>query len=400
MVVTSGHDSSVTAPADRGAVFDDMTKSARAIVTDVLLHGPLARAELARRLSMSPASLTKLTRSLIEHGLLTQSGAAVSSDNGRPLQPLEVVPGWQHVIGVKLNPEDLFAVRTDLRARAVGHHEAGLRAREVQAVVSGIAEAVERLDPGSEVQRLGVSLAANIRPGDGKVNEAPYFGWSQVPLADLISARTGRSVVLSNDVRAFTTAQHWFGSGKHSDCFAVLTVGKGIGCGLVVNGAVAAGVDGHAGLVSHFPIQEAGPMCRRGHRGCASAYLSSGAIARSLAATEDFTWTSLDAALDAARSGSRPAIRVFTEACFALGVLTAHLVNLIGPDRVILSGEAIGLYDIAPDAVSAGIERDLHWDAPLFELEVRPFPFGEWARGAAAVAIQSLIHPTAYRLGR
>ncbi len=377
--------------------WEAMTDSMRAILVDLLLHGPLPRAELARRLSLSPASLTKLTRPLIDRGLLVERGRQLQPETGRPSQPLEILPDWQHVVGVKINPEDLYAVRTDLRAVVRGEHDGRLAGHDVATVVEAIACAVEQLDPAGEVGTVGVSLAANIRPGDSVVRASHYLGWSQVPLARLLAQRTGRSIVLSNDVRALTAAQHWFGAGRQSRCFGVLTVGKGIGCGLVVNGAVVAGYDGHAGLVSHVPVHEGGPICRRGHRGCASAYLTSGSIARSLAASFDSGWSSFAEALDAARAGSPPALQVFHEACFALGVLTAEIANVIGPDRIVLSGEGIGMYDIAPDAVREGIDARIHWGASPFDLDVEPFAFSEWARGAAAVAIQSLLRPVGVR---
>jgi predicted NBD/HSP70 family sugar kinase len=375
-----------------------MTDSMRAILIDLLLHGPLPRAELARRLSLSPASLTKLTRPLIDVGLLVERDRELQPGTGRPSQPLELLPDWQHVVGVKINPDDIFAVRTDLRAVVLEERDARLASQDIPTVVEEIASTVETLDPRGTVETIGVSLAANIRPGESVVRESPYLGWSNVPLGALLTQRTGRSIVLANDVRALTTAQHWFGAGRQSSCFGVLTVGKGIGCGLVVNDAVVAGYDGHAGLVSHVPINEGGPICRRGHRGCASSYLTSGAISRAIAASPATTSTrtagsNLAAALDAARAGSPPEQRVFRDACYALGVVTAVVANVIGPDRIVLSGEGIGMVEVAPEAIRQGIDEHIHWGASPFELDVQPFAFSEWARGAAAVAIQSLLRP-------
>jgi predicted NBD/HSP70 family sugar kinase len=368
-----------------------MGTSTRAVVGELLLHGPLSRSELARRLGLSAASLTKLSRPLIDDGLLTEHGARAQAETGRPALPLEVVPDRAQVIGVKLNPDGLFAVRTDLQARVQEEYEHKLDRPDLRSVEDAVETAIGLLDPDGEADRVGISLAANIRPGDDVVRESPYMEWSGVPLAATIERRTGRSVVLSNDVRALTVAQHLFGAGKQSGCFAVLTVGKGVGCGLVVNNAIVSGYDGHAGLVSHLRVLDGGPLCRQGHRGCASAYLSSGSIVRTLSSTDGFRGATFEDALKAALDGNPPAATVFRDACFALGVLCAHIANLIGPDRIVLSGEGIGMYEVAPDAVNEGVQRDLHWIASPFVLEVEPFTFSEWARGAAAVAIKSLI---------
>ena len=368
-----------------------LTPSARAILAEVLLHGPLARAELARRLGLSPASLSKLTRPLISAGLLTEQGPRTLAETGRPALPLEVVAERAQVIGVKLNPDTLFAVRTDMRTRVLEEYECKLERHDPSSVEEAIALAVAFLDPSLLVDTVGVSLAANIRPGDRVVRQAPYMGWSQVPLAEGVERATRRQVVLTNDVRALTVAQHWFGVGKQSRCFAVLTVGKGVGCGLVVNNAVVTGYDGHAGLLSHSAINASGPLCRQGHRGCASAYLTSGSIIRTLAATDGFHGTTFEDALDAARQGNAPAQRVFRDACYALGVLAANIANMIGPDRIVLSGESVEIYETAPKAVEEGISTHVHWNASPFVLDVQPFAFSEWARGAASVAVQSLV---------
>jgi predicted NBD/HSP70 family sugar kinase len=368
-----------------------MTPSTRLILAELILHGPLARAELSRRLGLSPASLTKLTRPLISAGLLREQGARSLAETGRPALPLGVVPDRAQVIGLKLNPDNLFAVRTDLQARVLEEYECKLEQHDPASVEDAIAVAVAFLDRSNRAEIVGVSLAANIRPRDRIVREAPYMGWSQVPLANMVAGSTGRLALLTNDVRALTVAQQWFGAGKQSRCFAVLTVGKGVGCGLVVNNAVVTGYDGRAGLVSHSPVNPVGPLCRQGHRGCASAYLTSGAIVRTLAATDGFRGATFEDALEEARQGSAPAKRVFSDACYALGVLAANIGNMIGPDRIIVSGEGVGMYEIAPDAVDEGISDQLHWNASPFELDVEPFAFSEWARGAASTAVQSLV---------
>jgi predicted NBD/HSP70 family sugar kinase len=377
----------------KAKVWEGMAPSSRAIFEYVLLSGPLPRAELARRLSLSPATLTKTTRPLLDAGLLVAGSRVVQADTGRPSEPLDVDAAWQHVIGIKLTTDDVWAVRTDLRARVLREYHSQLPHSDPEEVVEHIETAVRELAPEGDVDVLGLSLAGAVCPGDSVVDHAPYLGWTKVPIAELLARRTGCRIALSNDVRALTVAQHWFGAGRHSPCFSVLTVGKGVGCGLVVNNSVVAGHDGRAGLISHHRIREGGPLCQRGHRGCASAYLTSGSIVRALGRVYDEGVEDFDDCLRLARSGEAAAVNVFTEACFALGVLAASVINLIGPDRIILSGEGIGMYEVAPEATSRGLLENLHWDVSPYEIIVEPFAFTEWARGAAAVAIQSLLFP-------
>ena len=260
----------------------------------------------------------------MDHGLLVEDAASLRSGTGRPSLPLGVATKCYQVIGIKLNWDDLYAVRTDLGAKVLSGTELPLPSRDPGPVVDVIEEAIDRLDPLGEVNEVGVSLPGNLRPGDSVVRASPYLGWVDVPLVPLVNERTGRRVVLSNDVRALTAAQHWFGAGNGSSCFGVLVAGKGVGCGLVVNDRLLAGYEGHAGLASHFPIREGGPLCRRGHRGCASSYLTNGAIMRSLAVARDAPITKFEECIMLAEDGDEPAVRVLRDACYALGVLTAY----------------------------------------------------------------------------
>jgi predicted NBD/HSP70 family sugar kinase len=383
--------------------WEQLKPSSRAVMAELLLHGPLSRAELARRLAYSGASLTKLSSPLLEAGLIVDGrgpGPTVARNapvrRGRRSHPLDVAVASYPIIGIKLTSSELFAVRTDLRATIGEELHSALPSRDPVDVVDAIDRAVGSLDPRGEVRRIGISLAGNICVGDTVVYDSMFLGWREVPLVKLVAERTGREIVLSNDVRALAAAQHWFGAARGSSCFAVLTVGAGVGCALVANNGVLAGNGGHAGLVAHLPIREGGPLCDRGHRGCANSYLSLDGILRTIQVVGGDRVNDIDDCLELAADGYPPALAVFSDACYALGVLVAYVANLIGPDRVILSGDGIVICDISPDALQEGMKAALDDDAADFELIVRPFNFMEWSRGAAAVAIQSLIRPPGF----
>jgi predicted NBD/HSP70 family sugar kinase len=384
----------------RGVTWEELKPSSRAVVAELLLHGPLSRADLARRLGYSGASLTKLSTPLLEDGIIVDGPARPSAAahngavrRGRRSFPLDVAVESYPIIGIKLTGDELFAVRTDLRATIDEELQSRFRSPEPSDVLDAIDRAIASLDPDDRVRRIGISLAGKIRVGDSHVRDSMFLGWDDVPLADLVRARTGREVILANDVRALAAAQHWFGAAKGSECFAVLAVGAGVGCALVANNGVLAG---NGGLVAHIPIKQGGPLCSRGHRGCASSYLSLDGIVRTIQLVSGDRVRDIDDCLELAADGYPPALAVFSDACFALGVMVAHVTNMLGPDRVILSGEGMVIYDINPGALQEGIDSAIDADAGDFEVIVRPFNFMEWSRGAAVIAIQSLIRPPGF----
>jgi predicted NBD/HSP70 family sugar kinase len=368
-----------------------LTEGMRSVFVELLVHGPLSRAEAARRLDLSPSALTKLTKPLLGSGYLLHQPPGDRGAMGRPSQPLSVDPDRASLIGVKLTEDELFAVRTDLRADIRQEWRSPLDSHDVDDVVERIGEAVRVLTGSAEAPAaVGISLAGTASGGEPVVPTSPFLGWRNVPLADLVTTATAVFAVVENDVRALTAAQQWFGAGVGRDSFALVTVGAGLGCGLVIGDRLVRGGRG-TGLVGHMSIRDGGPLCERGHRGCARAYASSAAIRRGVAATLDRPQLSFEDCLSLAAEGQPVARRVFEDAGRALGQVVATVANITGVELVILSGEAVAMYDVCAEAFQEALTAHTHWTSTPVEVVVKPFTFSEWARGAAVIALQHRI---------
>ncbi|MFC4946352.1 ROK family protein [Pseudonocardia sp. GCM10023141] len=375
-----------TPPAGGWAALDG---SHRLVAVEVLRHGPLPRSELSRRLGLSPGSLTRLTRPLVDSGLLVEGTTAVHVRTGRPSLPLDVRPGSRQFVGVKITADELYAVVTDLRAEVLAEHVRPLPGRDPDAVVAAVAEVVAELRAAHpDVTALGVGIGG-LAVGHRHVVVARFLGWTDVPLADRLAAATGLPTVVDNDVRALTAAEHWFGDGRGRHSFALLTIGAGVGCGVVVHDRVVEGAHGAGGSVGHRPFG-AGGVCREGHRGCTDAVLTSSSVAGGVAQAIGRPVTYAEA-LQLARDGHPAAQRVVGDAGRALGLLITDIANLMDPALVILSGEGVGIVELARPELDATLAEHRSGAAPPVELAVRPIPFTGWARGGAAVAIQDHV---------
>ncbi|SEH01660.1 Sugar kinase of the NBD/HSP70 family, may contain an N-terminal HTH domain [Nonomuraea solani] len=366
-----------------------LTDAMRSVFVELLVHGPLSRAEVARRLSLSPSALTKVTRPFIEAGYLLEAAGEGPATVGRPSQPLRVDASRMSFAGIKLTADDLFAVRTDLGARVERETSRPLASHDIGHVLGQIVEVVEELTvPGRPLSAVGISLAGTATPSDPVVHTSPFLGWSRLPLGRLVEEAVSVPTVLDNDVRALTAVQQWFGEGVGHSSFALLTVGAGIGCGLVIDDRL---VSGRSGLVGHLRIDDRGPMCERGHRGCARAYASSPSIRRSIASTLERPELTFDDCLTLAADGDPVARRVLDEAGAALGQVAATVANLTAPELIVLSGESVHMYDVCAPAFDAALAHHTHWTATPVRVAVKPFTFNEWARGAAVTALQHLL---------
>jgi len=360
----------------------------RETLREVLIHGPLPRAEIARRLGVSRASLTRVTRSLLEHGLIIEGATEQRAWTGRPSELFDIAPTARHFFGVKLTGDTIFAAVIDLGAHEVATVEEALTSRDVADVVKRIAAIYTELSGAfDDIVAGGVCVAGDLTQDRKLVVDSPFLGWKDVPLASILTDELGIPMATENDVRALTATEHWFGAGAGCSSLALITVGAGIGFGFVIDDRLVAGHHGRAGRLDHLRIDDAGPFCPEGHRGCASVYLTNESIVRSLnGAAADYT-----EAVELARGGHPAALRAFRDAGTALGTLIATAANGIDPQKIILTGDGLPVWEIAETEIRAAIDEVLSAGSERLELDVQPFQFNEWARAAAVLGIRTVL---------
>ncbi|MFF8726792.1 ROK family protein [Streptomyces sp. NPDC015171] len=370
-----------------------LSPAERSVALDVLVHGPLSRTELARRLHLSQGSLTRLTKPLIESGLLVEApepGGPGGSRQGRPSRPLDIVAGSRSFLGFKITADAVHGVATTLRSVVTDRLECPLTTREPDAVAALVARMAAELAAGRPAPAgIGIGVGGRVRER-AVVGESAFLGWRDVPLGALVRDRTGLPVVVENDVAALVEAETWFGAGRGLDRFAVLTIGAGIGYGLVLGGRRVPYEEEDRGFGRYWIIDPYGPLTPEGARGSAVSLLTIPSIRRQIRAA-----TGRDAGYEeilvAAAAGEPAAFRVIDEAARALGTLVAQIANFAMPQKILLAGEGVGLMDVAGNTVRDTVRAHRHPLAAPVDLETKVSDFHDWARGAAVLAIQVLV---------
>lgn len=380
--------------------FPAHTPAASQVFTTVLSHGPLTRLEAGRRAGLSPAAVTKAVRPLLEAGYLVEGADEEARPAlGRPANLVRVNGERALFIGVKATGDELIAVVTDLCCRIRLARRAPLPDRATSTVLASIADLVQELlghaaESGAPVLGLGIAVSGDVDRAEGVVRYSPFLEWRDVPLAELAGMTSGLPVTVDNDVRALTVAEQWFGAGAGLSDFAVVTVGAGIGCGLVVHGQVVAGAHGVAGEIGHIVIDPAGAPCHCGNRGCVEAIAGDAAIVARVREVTGCQVADSAEAVALAHQGVPGAREVYARAGEAIGRGIATVANLLGPERVIISGEGLAAYDLFAEQIREAFTAAAFGSAAQCDVQTRPLPFEEWARGAAATAIQSFITST------
>jgi predicted NBD/HSP70 family sugar kinase len=365
----------------------------RAVLREVLVHGSRSRADLARRTGFSRTSLTRLTRDLVDLNFIVEGEIRPKVGRGRPSEMLDLRPESAQFAGIKLTGTALYAVVTDLRADVIERVEHELPSSrsvpEVVALIGGVI--ADFRTRHRRLAALGVCLAGDVEDVDGsaEVVDSAFLGWDRVPLQRLVQDVTALPTVISNDVQALTVGYHWFGPGVGCSSLVVVSFGAGIGAGLVLHDELVRGARGHPGKIGHLLVSnsESDPVCDRGHRGCISAWVTVPAVVANAGAID------LDDAILRARNGDPLAIAAVRGGARALGAAVAYLVDLVDPEKVIVTGEGLPIAREAEDAFLEGLEARLDPASEAVPIDFCDFDFADYAWAASIAAIRRVVQP-------
>lgn len=378
----------------------DQPPAAALVFQTLLQHGPLSRAEIGRRTGLTPGAVTKVATPLMVDGWITEVGRPTTERaSGRPATLIAVRAERALFAGVKVTGEELIGVLADLTARPLAASRVRLDSRDVGTVVLAIARLVDELRAMAGLTQvdtlhgIGVTISGDVDSRLGTVQYSPFLDWRRVPLAQLVETAAGAPTVIENDVRALTVAEQWFGAGAGLSTFALVTVGAGIGAGLSIGGRVVSGAHGVAGEVGHLPVSGVDRICTCGNTGCVEAVASTHAITEQARQATGNARLTMEEAVRLAHAGDPEVRAVFAGAGRAVGLALACVANLIGPERIIISGEGVASYDLFADHIRQSFVDHAFGAAVDCDLVVRPLPFEEWARGGAAVAAQRVFAP-------
>ncbi|MBK8780711.1 MAG: ROK family transcriptional regulator [Anaerolineales bacterium] len=371
------------------------------ILNSIKTNGAIPRAEIARLTGLSPATVTGITAELIQDNLVFEKESGDSSGGRRPIM-LAINPNGGCVVGIKVMEDHALGALTDLEASLLGKQSYPLTDTSPEGISRSLSELVAELlkmseNPAPNLMGVGVGLAGIVEAGQGLVRQSPFFGWNDVPLREMIQNRVNVPVYVDNDVNTLAFAEKWFGAGRGVDNFLVVTVGRGIGLGIVSNGQFNHGVRGGAGEIGHTVIQPGGELCACGKRGCLEMYASEPALLRQAAkAFEQGQLSSLpktpEELIALAASGEKAAQEIFARAGELLGQSIANLVNIFNPQRVLINGEGVRAGNWLFDPMRAAIDEHtmpgLRQDVSIL---VEPLGDDAWARGAASLVLHELF---------
>lgn len=367
------------------------------ILNAIKTQSEVSRAAIAHLTGLSPATVTAITGQLIKEGLVFEKTTG-DSTGGRPPIMLALNPRGGFVIGIKLMEGQAVGALTDLNATILAKDSINLSGVEVETAVETLVALVTRLIHGSGIRKkqlmgVGIGLAGVVDYAGGIVRQNPFFGWQNIPLRDLLQTRLKVPVFIDNDVNTLTLSEKWLGVGKPVDNFLVITVGRGVGMGIVLDGRIYRGRAGGAGEFGHVVVDPSGPLCDCGKHGCLESLVSDRALVSIARREVDAAIDSLDGLLELAQAGRPEALAVLRRAGGLLGREIANLVNVLDPNLIVISGEGIRMGETFFSAVRSAFHENV-MPGLAEDTEIRVDSWGDdiWALGAASLVIAGIFN--------
>jgi glucokinase len=238
----------------------------------------------------------------------------------------------------------------------------------------------------TEVETFGLGVPGHFDPNTGEVLLFPNLPgeWHGFPLRDRLEHALGVKTWMINDARAFTLAEGTLGAGRGCSTVACITLGTGVGGGLMIDGRLHRGAFGVAGELGHQTVLPDGPLCGCGNRGCVEALVRADVLASNAGRS------TASAVFEGARQGDHRCIAAVSQMADFLGIGLANVVTLFGPERIVVGGGIAEAGDLVLGPIETAVKRRVTL-VPTDSIQIVPAVFGRFA-GAVGAALAGALN--------
>ncbi|MER7760575.1 ROK family transcriptional regulator [Streptomyces sp. NPDC097619] len=330
------------------------------VVRAVRLAGSMTQAEIARATGLSAATVSNIVRELREGGTVEVTD---TSAGGRRARSVSLSGDAGIVIGVDFGHEHLRVAVGNLAHRVLAEEAEPLdvdaswtegfdRAEKL------VGQLIDTVGVGRDkVIGVGLGVPGPIDVESGTLGSTAILpGWAGINPREELSRRLGVPVYVDNDANLGALGELVWGSGRGVKDLAYIKVASGVGAGLVINGQIYRGPGGTAGEIGHITLDESGPVCRCGNRGCLETFAAARYVLPLLQGTHGPDLT-MERVVRLARDGDPGCRRVVADVGRHIGSGVANLCNLLNPSRVVLGGSLAEAGELVTAPIRDSVSR-------------------------------------------
>ncbi|WP_330173110.1 ROK family transcriptional regulator [Streptomyces sp. NBC_01498] len=359
------------------------------VVRAVRMAGSLTQAEIARSTGLSAATVSNIVRELREGGTVE---VTPTSAGGRRARSVSLSGDAGIVIGVDFGHTHLRVAVGNLAHQVLAEESEPLDVDASSAYGFGRAEElVERLIEATGIGRqkvigVGLGVPGPIDVVSGTLGSTSILpGWTGINPSEELAGRLGVPVYVDNDANLGALGELVWGSGRGVKDLAYIKVASGVGAGLVMDGQIYRGPGGTAGEIGHITLDESGPVCRCGNRGCMETFTAARYVLPLLRSSHGRDLT-MERVVQLAREGDPGCRRVIADVGRHIGSGVANLCNLLNPSRVVLGGDLAEAGELVLAPIRESVARYAIPSAAR-QLSVLPGALGGRAEVLGALAL-------------
>lgn len=377
-----------------------------ALVRQLCAKPALSRADLAETLGLTKSTVSLLVRELMDEGWLMERELVTTGSLGRRPTPLHINPQRLVLLGADVGVDNTRVVAASLTGQILASIVVDYAdALDPQLCLQAVAKAfskIAKLEPisGREICGLGVGLPGGVDEAQGVLRFAPNLGWRNVNVAGQLrkylkgTRLENTPLFIQNEADAAALAEFEFTDQVGADPLVYVSIGHGVGAGVVVNDRLLTGCRGFAGEIGHTILQADGPACSCGRLGCAEVFIGLKALLREASggppAKQMLTAFELRQRVKAREPA---AVQSAEKAGRYLGVLLQNLWVAFDPMRIVLGGAALKL----GDAFLQPALQTLNAYASAAQLTAPTVTISRFGENAVAVGAAALVR---YRITR
>jgi glucokinase-like ROK family protein len=375
---------------------------------------PTSRAALAEMTGLNKTTVSSLVQELIEHRFVEEFGLN-SAGTGRPAMLLRLNPNAGCIVAAEIGVDFVSVIRTDFAAEITWRHrEATGRDMGQPAIVDRVLALLSEATLSASVfdaPLLGIAVGVPglVDQETGSVLFAPNLAWTDVPLRSLLRERFDAPIYVDNEANLAALGEYYFGAAQGYKNVLFLSLGVGLGGGIVQDGNLYRGSSGFGGEFGHMTMDPKGLPCSCGNSGCWETQVNSAAVLRNMRQAmlreqgrrkgdesphyvRNPELLSLPMVLDAARTGDAAALQALSEVGRDLGIGVASLLNALNPDLVVLGGRLSAAGEFLLPAVKAELSRRaLRWNAEGTQVVLAKHGNDACVMGGVATVTQAVL---------
>lgn len=330
-------------------------------------QGPISRIQIAEISRLAPASVTKITRQLLDRGLIKEVDQQASTGGRRPISIITENRGF-HSVAIRLGRHGATISLYDLSGKMLAEEGYPLPQRVQEDLEQALLEAISHFIDSHrnkirELIAIAVTLPGLTNPETGVVKYMPHIEVNNWALCDALKQRFQVTCFVGHDIRSLALAEHYFGATRDCEDSILIRIHRGTGAGIIINEQVFLGKNRNVGEIGHIQVDPLGERCYCGNFGCLENIVSNSAIethARRLleqgyASKLTLDDYSINAICAAANKDDRLAVELIEHAGRYLGKAIAITINLFNPQKIVLTGDILAAKNTLLPAVQSCI---------------------------------------------